>query len=299
VRNHEANELANAVAREARAWRVSDLERRWSPASVRAALRADVVTRVAPGIVAASIHADSFAARAHAAHLMCGDGSVVVGQGAASVWNLCDTPQTVIVSVPYGMKRACPPWLELRRLACEIPTAWWGPVPIAMPAWAAVTGFAFTSTAERDAFLYGVIQSRKATPAELLEVAAHMPRLRGRRHLEAVVSAAQAGAESHLERVGLRSVFNTSDFADFLRQHWVRTPGGNYRLDMYHPASKTAVELDGAGGHGKPERRQYDITRDANVARIGVLTVRLSSADVFTRPIWCREAVADVVASRL
>ena len=179
-----------------------------------------------------------------------------------------------------------------------MPRSFAGACPIAVPAWAAVTAYAAAPERVRDAYLYRVVQTHQATPSEVLEAAECIPRLRGRRNLEMVVAAMGAGSESHLETTGLRRVFNTADFADFIRQHWIRTPDGKYRLDMFHAASRTAVELDGVADHGQPERRQYDITRDANVARAGILTLRFSSSDLYKRARWCREATLEVLASR-
>jgi very-short-patch-repair endonuclease len=175
----------------------------------------------------------------------------------------------------------------------------WRSIAVATPAWAAVTAYERETARNRDRYLYRVAQQRLATVAELMEAADAIGRLRGREHLRSVAAAIAQGSESHLETFALRHVFNTRFFADFLTQHWVRTASGPYRLDMYHAASKTAVELDGAGDHTKPERRQYDIARDVAVAREGILTLRFSKPDVEGNGAGCRDAVEAVVESRL
>jgi very-short-patch-repair endonuclease len=293
-----ASDMGETLRRGVRAWTKSDLEARWSPASLRSAVLRGSVTRILPGIYCATEHSQSFATRAHAAHLMCGEQSVIIGEGAASLYDWCDVPQAVVIATPYGVSRTCPEWLRIRRFEQRLPTAWWGACPIAMPAWAAVTAFATAPVRDRDRFLYRAVQSRSVMPQDLMKVAAAIPRLRGRRHFEAVVAAIREGSESHLETTGLRKVFNTAKFRDFVRQHWVTTPGGSYRLDMFHPPSRTAVELDGALGHTKPHERQRNINRDVNVARLGILTMRFSAADINQMPQWCREAVLDVIAAR-
>ena len=294
----EARALIQALAHDVRAWSKADLERRWSASALRSAVRCGAVVRVVPGVYSALEHSESFATRAHAAHLWCGKDSVLIGAGAASVWEFGDVPATVLLAVPQGMKRVCPEWLTLRAFSMPIPTGFWGACPVAMPEWAAVTAYASAPRHARDGYLYRVVQARKAMPSDLLAVASQLPRLRGRRHLQQVVAAINAGSESHLETTGLRRVFNTADFDEFVRQHWVRTPGGNYRLDMFHPPSLTAVELDGAGDHRKPERRQYDVTRDVHVASVGILTLRFTAEDIERRGTWCRHAVKAVIASR-
>jgi len=295
----DATDLAATLGRDPRGWTVAELEHRWSRAALRAAVAAGSVARVARGIYAATEHASSFAVRAHVAHLVCGPRSVVIGPAAAAFHGLCDMPEDVVVAAPHGLKVAHPDWLTVRRMRAQVPSLMAGHVPIAIPPWAAVTAYALVSPARRDSVIYRVVQSRLAQAADLFEVASAMPRLRGRRHFEAVFGAAVQGSESHLETVGLRQVFNTKDFADFLRQHRVRTPAGNMRLDMYHPASRTAVELDGAGTHGKPEARLSDMRRDAELARVGIFTLRLSSVDVFRHKEWCRQVVLETVAARM
>jgi len=297
--NADALAMIDELERVPRAWTWRQLEAHWSRSAINGALRRDGITRVLPGIYAATLHCESFLVRAHAAHLWCGPTSVLIGPGAAAAWELCNVPREVDVATAYGVSRGCPPWLTLHRHAAPIPHALWGQCPVATPAWAAVTAYAQSSPRNRDGYIYRAVQSGKARPDDLRTVAKQLPRVRGRAHLFQVIAAIEEGAESHLEMVGLRRVFNTRDFADFVRQHWVRTAGGNYRLDMFHPASRTAVELDGTGTHGKPDSRQYDITRDVNVAAEGILTLRLSSHDIESRARWCRDRVLSVVNSRM
>jgi len=296
--NRTALELAEVLRREPCAWSSSALADRWGRAAFRAATRRGQITRIVPGIYVASEHSLSFAARSHAALLWCGPESVIVGQGAASVWGLCDVPELVEIATPYGSNHACPSWLRVRRLPVPVPHALWGPRRVARTDWAAVTAYATAPLRARDRALYRAAQSGKVSAADLQNVALQLPRIRGRTHLNQVLAAIEAGSESHLESVGLRTVFNTAEFSEFVRQHWIRTRAGNYRLDMFHPASRTAVELDGAGTHGEPSDRQRDITRDANVAAEGILTLRLSTADIYDRASWCREVVKRTTAAR-
>ncbi|MGC4175905.1 endonuclease domain-containing protein [Demequina sp.] len=293
-----ANELAEALSRDVRAWRGEDLAHLWSAAALRSALRAGSVAKILTGVYASALHADSFITRAHAAQLWCGQPSVVIGAGAASVWGLCDTPDTVVLGTTYFTQRACPEWLAFRRFGAAVPSVPWHSLAVATPAWAAVTAYERATVRDRDQFLYRAGQSRHTNAAELLAAADSIGRLRGRDHLKVVLSAIARGSESHLETLALRTVFNTSFFADFLPQHWVRTAGGPFRLDTYHAPSKTAVELDGAGDHSKPEQRQYDINRDVYVAREGILTLRFSKRDIEERARECRESIKAVVNVR-
>jgi len=113
-----------------------------------------------------------------------------------------------------------------------------------------------------------------------------------------VIGAASAGAESHLETVALRRVFSTQEFSAFVRQHRVRANGSSYRLDMYHPATRIAVELDGAESHSAASQRLHDVERDAQLASVGITTIRFTYGDVVSRGSWCREIVRSALAAR-
>ena len=127
---------------------------------------------------------------------------------------------------------------------------------------------------------------------------ANVPRVRRRRELAKAIAAASRGAESWLEQRSLEQVFNTSEFSRWLRQHDIRAGGQRFRLDMFDPVTCTAVELDGAAFHGEPAQRLRDVRRDTELARLGIVTLRLAYSDVVQRPEWCREVVRDAVAAR-
>jgi very-short-patch-repair endonuclease len=69
-------------------------------------------------------------------------------------------------------------------------------------------------------------------------------------------------------------------------------------MDFYHEPSKLAVELDGSRYHSEDGARRRDIERDAELAAIGILTIRFSFQDVTERGAWCRRKVLDAVRHR-
>jgi very-short-patch-repair endonuclease len=146
--------------------------------------------------------------------------------------------------------------------------------------------------------VYRAVRQGLATPGEISEVAASLGSVRGRRALVATVAAAAAGSESFLETVALRTVFVPKEFAGFIRQHRLRADGVSYRLDMYDPATRTAVELDGAIAHEGTGHRARDVRRDARLASIGIVTLRFVYRDLTERPAWCREMVVRTIARR-
>ena len=54
---------------------------------------------------------------------------------------------------------------------------------------------------------------------------------------------------------------------------------GSYILDLYCPAIKLAVEVDGEG-HGHPDQAGHDLRRDRWLGQQGVTTIRVAAIDV-------------------
>lgn len=261
-------------------------------------MRCGAVTRVLPERYAATEHAGSTVTRAHAATAWVGHGSVVLGVAAASAWELCDSPSSITVTGPPGMSRAVPPWLTLRRTEEPPPSALWHGCPVSLPALSIATAYGHVARDRADGLVYSAVQRRLTTPAEITAVVSTLYGVRGRRALMSTLSAVKAGSESHLETIGLSSVFHTKEFAGFVRQHRLSGDGTPYRLDMYHPTTRTAVELDGATGHDGSENRGRDVNRDAALASVGILTLRFTYRDLATRAPWCREMVRRTLAQR-
>ena len=167
-----------------------------------------------------------------------------------------------------------------------------------LPAMAVCQAFAAHDARDRVALAFRALQLRIVSASEVRSALEAMPRVRGRRALEAVLDAFDKGAHSYLEMQGLRRVFSTNEFSAVIRQHTVRVDGRRFDLDIYDPGTLTAIELDGAGYHLSPDARQRDIRRDAALATLGIATVRFSYADVMDTPDRCREVARAVLAAR-
>lgn len=247
----------------------------------------------------AAEHCESFAARARAAIAWLGPPAALAGSSALFAFQIADQPPTVIdLVVPSFTSRDTPPWLRLTRASYELPVAWWGACAVAMPGFAVAQAFGRVPRRQRSELVFGALRSRALSAAEVWTALETMPRVKGRRELVRLLISASAGAESHLEHVGLTAVFNTSEFTGLLRQHVVRAHGQRHRLDMYDPETRTAVELDGAAFHSGVDQRERDLRRDAALASVGILTVRLSYRDIVGRPDWCRAIVRRVLHAR-
>lgn len=59
---------------------------------------------------------------------------------------------------------------------------------------------------------------------------------------------------------------------------------GPYRVDMYWPAARLIVEMDGGAFHNIPSRNEADKRRDGELAAIGYQVLRVTWLELITRP---------------
>ncbi len=298
MRNAQAHALVRYLTANPGAATRTEIERRWSRNALDAALRARLVVRVLPEAYAATLHADALLARAQAAHLWAGPGSVIIGAGAAAAWGLTGPPNSVTVAVPYGTQKPCPPWLRLRRTGGPPLSAMWHQVPVAIPELAVLTAYGELDHSAADRALYRAVNEGLVTAESLAAAERALPRLARRRDVRRAIEAVAQGAESPLESHALQRVFNLGEFASFVRQHDLTVEGVRYRADMYDAATRTAVELDG-GTHAEPEQRLRDLRRDARLAAAGIVTLRFAGRDLLRDPEWCRNVVRQTLRQRV
>jgi len=255
--------------------------------------------RILPGVYAAPFHARSFRVRAHAALLWAGPDAALAGLSALFEYGVVErTPQTIDIVVPHGRRLERPSWLTIRRSTVEIPAQERRGLRLVTPAYALVHGYADVPPHLRAEAVYKALRMRLVYAAQLRAALTASPRVRARPELMRRIEAAAKGARSYLEEHALYRVFNTAPFAGFLRQHEVVHEGQAYYLDMFHAGTKTAVELDGDGPHGRPEQRAWDIRRDAVLATRGILTLRYGFTTLVEAPQWCRDNLLLVLRAR-
>lgn len=270
-----------------------------SDSRMRTALSRSEIVRLLPNLYVAAEHAESWAARADAALAWAGAGAMLAGRSALFAWALLNQPPGVIdLLICEDRKLRTPEWLKARRASYSIKPISKRGLPLAPVPFAIAQGYADMTESERTSAVFGAVAKDMTTPQGMRHAVAAMPKIRQRRSLESRITAAEKGAESWLEEHSLRSVFNTREFDQFIRQHEVVREGRLYRLDMYDPFTRTCVELDSYAWHSSPDQRLRDIRRDADVAALGILTVRLASRDLTERPNWCRATVRSVLAAR-
>lgn len=271
-----------------------------SPRRVRTAIAQREIVRLLPNTYVAAEHQDSFAARADAALTWGGTGAALAGRSALHAWALLDAPgQHLEIVVPAEDHRSTPPWLRALRVAYPLHERAVGGLTCVSVAVATAQAYGNLSESEQSNVIFGALAGRLTTVRDLRLALTEIPRIRQRRRLTSRIEAAERGAESWLEEWSLQSVFTAPEFDLFLRQHRIRCGNERYRLDMYDPFTRTAIELDGATWHRGDEQRLRDIRRDANLAAIGIQTVRLSSRDLMDRPEWCCNVVRNVLATRI
>ncbi|GMA36869.1 hypothetical protein [Demequina litorisediminis] len=242
---------------------------------LRRAIDRGEVVRLLPDCYVAAQHSASFWARADAALAWAGDGAAVGGMAALFLHRATTSPPTrITLTVPRERRRRPPAWISLTRISYDVSTARVSGMQVATAGFALAQAFGTLAPGTRTETAYGVLRRGPGHVEDLCLALATMPRVAERRRLTRIASAAMSGAESRLEELGLTEVFGTAEFSGLIRQHTVVCAGRRWRLDLYDPASRTAIELDGAATHGSPAQRQADIGRDAALASVGIQTVR-------------------------
>ncbi|MFV0634782.1 DUF559 domain-containing protein [Demequina sp.] len=280
-----------------------ELTSQWGSAAVRSAAGAGLITRLLPGMYAATVQSHAVGTRAIAASTWSAHDGVVIGASAAQLWGLLDdAPPEMRLTAPRGCNQPDTDWLRLCRLSRPMPFEVLEPIPggfarVAAPTYAALTAWHQLGPALGSGPIYRAVQLGLAD-GESLGAAFHaIARLRGRRKLASLISDVARGAESFLESVSLRRVLNTREFAHLIRQHRVWAHGTEYRLDTFDARTRTCIELDGST-HGSLKQREHDIARDAALLMLGIATVRFSYNDVVHAPDWCRLVVRTILRER-
>ncbi|WP_062318205.1 endonuclease domain-containing protein [Demequina maris] len=291
--------LAETLRRYPRAFTFEELVGLSSERKARTSVARGEAVRLLPNVYVGAVHAESFTARVDAALLWAGPNAALSGVAAMFLWGfVTDPPAQIEIAIPHAERPYPPSWIRLRRLTYTPPTVRLGRATVVGPDLAVIFGYGMLPRDRRATAVHRAFSTGFTTPRGLQAALERVPRCLARKELTRRIDSAARGAESYLEEKGLRNVFNTKEFARLLRQHLVRAAGETYRLDMYDPATMTAIELDGAAFHTDPLSRQRDLRRDANLARVGIQTVRLTYRDITERPEWCRALVRGVLEAR-
>ncbi|GIG54075.1 endonuclease domain-containing protein [Demequina activiva] len=280
---------------------LAELMRGASRGGVRAAITRGEITRVLPDRYAASLHAESWAVRSHAAAMWGPDGCALTGAGALFDAGLLPLPPAVVdLRVPRWRHRPSAPWLRITSTTYVPPVVLTRPdgATLVDSALALVHAYGRAPERERAELVYRLTRSNLVDPEAVRLHLDSLPRARGRASLLRRCALAQDGVESYLEERGAEEILVGRGFESIVRQHRLRVRGELFRLDAYDAQTRTAVEFDGSEFHAEPAQRVRDIRRDATLATIGILTLRFGYGDVEQRPDWCRDMVRDTLEAR-
>jgi hypothetical protein len=284
---------------------VAALSRDVDPRTIRRWLAAGRVVRLHPGWVTLPELADDWTVRAHAATGYTG--GLLSHMSALAVHRVVDSEVTRLdVTVPVGHRIESSRWLRVHRSRrpCAVRTARGLPATDLARSLVDTWGDAHRARAmrgydgvARNAVLRATRDGR-VTATQLAAELPAVPRLPGRAALVELLELVAAGAQSHLEILGLRALAGVPGLPAPHLQYRLVLPDGPVRLDAAWPDAKLAVEFDGAAFHSTPEARQRDLRRDAALAALGWVVVRFTYADITGRPGACAAQVLAVYRHR-
>ena len=260
------------------------------PRTIRRWLAAGRLVRLHPGWVTLPELADDWTVRAHAATGYTG--GTLSHMSALAVHRLVANEVTRLdVTVPVGNRVECSRWLRVHRSRrpCAVTTARGLPATSVARSLVDTWGDAHRARATRgyaDVARNAVLGAARNGRVTATQVAAELPavpRLPGRAALVELLRLVAAGAQSHLEILGLRALAGAPGLPPPHLQYRVVLPDGPVRLDAAWPDVKLAVEFDGAAFHAGPEAWQRDLRRNAALAALGWVVLRFSYADVSER----------------
>lgn len=299
-RAHAVTRLVATLVGEPIAWRRADLMTRWSDHTVNAAVHAGTITRVAPAIYVATSRLAETEWRASAAALWVGSSGAV--SGAAALWLhgiARAAPNVVTVAAPHRFKRTPLPYVRLRRTTVPFTVEVARGTPVTPVADALIHAWEELPARNRVGAVLDALRDGRTDASIISERLLAYPRVRGRRALTRLLGEADGGATSYLEHRAHTRVFHTTEFAGLEWQVPIAARGRRYILDAFDRRSRLAIEFDGRAFHSDDASRRRDLRRDADLATIGIQTLRFTFEDVVQRPRWCRGTVRGAVRTRV
>lgn len=267
------------------------------------ALRASVtdgsVVRILPGLYAHASTAGDPRTRVLAASMWASPQGAVTSEGALWVWGAMGrAPDHFSVHMPVATRRTCPLWLRVVRTDVAPATLTVRGVRVVDVAHATVRAWCELRGERAVAVVVETIGRRLASARDVARAAGEVPRVRARLELAALLGLLDGGVTSYLEFRARAEVFPLRMFPELEWQVPVRARGRRRVLDAYAPASRLALEFDGAAFHAKDTQRRADIERDAELATEGILVLRFTYEDITGRPDWCRAVYQTARAAR-
>lgn len=186
-------------------------------------------------------------------------------------------PAVTHVTVPEGVRLAGGEGIDIHTakhwdaLGCRLR----GGLPTVGVEWACVTGWSLVPIDTRRSPLICAVRERRTTVARISAILEALPHVTGRAEMTELCSMLAAGAHSEFEVWGLQTFYPASLLARSHGQLPIRVGRRTYYADRGFLEEMVAHELDGTRYHDTPEQRRRDARRDAALARIGWLTLRV------------------------
>jgi very-short-patch-repair endonuclease len=258
----------------------ADLQATVSARSIRNALEAGEIRRVAKGVYAVPEAPPALtAARSQ--------GGVVSHLSAAQHWGMdvITPPMLPHVTLPPG---------QVRRATGQKCVLHWSDAPslkdVTIPTRTVLDCIRTLPLGEALAVADSALRQRILDLDDLFAAA---KRLRGphSRRIQEVVGLADGRAESVLESA-LRAILIEAGIDGFEPQHAVRDRDFSARLDLGHPELRIGLEADGFEHHGTRQALVKDCRRHVNFSLRGWTVLRFSWEDIMYDEEWVVDAVS-------
>ena len=253
---------------------------------------------VHPGVYAVGHDVLTPQARLLAAVLACGPTAVLSHRSAAEIWELLDERSGYVIQVTVpGHGIEGPSGIYVHRTAAL--SRWERDEVDGIPVTSAArTIFDLASQGTRRdveaAYERGLID-RRFTRDDMIKMAM---RHKGRRGITKIRTLIDRDAppsvtikEAH--RMLLELIRSSS-----LPHPKTEVPIGRYRTDICWPEVKLIVEMDSSKWHNTPGRIEHDKRRDAELAALGWMTIRVTWNDLTKDPIATISRIARIYATR-
>ena len=250
------------------------------------------IVRVAKAVYQVNGAATSWQSRIAAAQLAVGQDAIVSHRSAAALYGLngFDQQRIVHLSLPGGRSPRKPKDVRIHRCAdyeLIVPDRRQNilvtdPARLVLDLYA---GEANPEVARRG--LFSVRKKKLATWTALDECLERHAR-QGRRGIALL----RADLELY-RRIGCPETSFEDEIARLLldagmpepeAQHWVRTPGGRYRIDVAYPSFRVGIEGKSRAEHLTDEAFEEDPLRDADLAIAGWLIIHVTWAQLHNDP---------------
>jgi hypothetical protein len=256
--------------------------------------------RMYPGVYAAFSGELSREAALWAAVLHAGRGAVLSHQTAAELWELADSPSSLIhVTVPSDRRVSRTPGLVLHLSARALDAAHPSRNPPRTRLEETVIDLWETAPSLDSAvgWVTSAIGRRLTTQEKLRHAMEARKRVRWRSQLAELLSPDSDGIHSVLEYRYVRDVERPHRFPAGRRQAAARRNGRSEYRDTLYEEYQTVVELDGRVAH-PGNSRWNDIHRDNAAVTAGLSTLRYGWRDVTITPCVMAAEIADALARR-